>query len=677
MTPAPSVNVNSNDSSNDSPTIQVMLRCDVCGHLVPEQNMEIHRVQPRACRGGPNSRPNGGAQHPDLASLPASAVAAASPAAAVQTQTQTQPQHRAHQPARPAVETSSAAARPNAHANANLFGATAPPFDTSPSEELSGDDDDDDWFQFQSQSQSSRLESNPNRNHHHHHHHHHSIHTTPTAIASPVHPTNNDSTLTSNSTSTAPNMNTNMEWGSTRSREEPETFLPTGQPVSAAAAVRRRGVPMNVDADDDDDDDERKRVAVARRESGGSVLQVGDVVDLVNSSGSRGRGGSSSAAAAAVRDDGMEVEVEIIEDADVDAEAEQHWPCPRCTLHNPNTSSVCEACNYSRQSAGAAGIAAATGSTSSSSSSHPTNAYASANGAVRAADPVRRDRLVDDPFAEQQQQQQQPEQQQPASYMTSGALLGGVLGVAGAYLRGRPLGSAALHGAMNGAIGGAVLQEFVPPPPPLPRTTPPRGDTRQWGWDSSSTSAAATATAATPDFASPQQVRVVRNRDRNGRMTTTVYTSSSPLGGRRDNRNGRQVAGAGQEDPMLAYIMQAMANSPGGRFDMMGNGGAMAMGMGGQDLDGMSYEQLLQRFGDGSENRGADEGIIQSLPSAAVHDPDKLPEDCRTCCICLEAFEAGGMRKTLPCLHGFHQTCIDKWLRTNAACPICKHHIGT
>jgi hypothetical protein len=400
---------------------------------------------------------------------------------------------------------------------------------------------------------------------------------------------------------------------------------------------------------DDDNDNEPNRDA--RRDSSGSVLQVGDIVDLVNSTGGQ--------------------------DEIMDADAAQEWPCPRCTLHNPETFSVCEACNYSRQSAAAAGAGAGADTSTSSSSNH-TSAYASTDG-VRAADPVRRDRLVADPFADQDQQQQD----QPASYMTSGALLGGVLGVAGAYLRGRPLGSAALHGAMNGAIGGAVLavlQEFVPP------RTPPRDNRRRSSSSRNRTTtnhanvppaaAAAAATTATPDFSSPQQVRVVRNRDRNGRVTTTVYTSSSsPMGGdRRGNRNGRQVAGAGQEDPMLAYIMQAMANSPGGRFDMMaGGGGGM---MGGQDVDGMSYEQLLQRFGDGSENRGADEGTIRSLPSVAVHDPDKLPEDCRTCCICLEAFGAGGMRKTLPCLHGFHQTCIDKWLRTNGACPICKHHIG-
>jgi hypothetical protein len=124
---------------------------------------------------------------------------------------------------------------------------------------------------------------------------------------------------------------------------------------------------------------------------------------------------------------------------------------------------------------------------------------------------------------------------------------------------------------------------------------------------------------------------------------------------------------AAGEDPMMAYIMQSMVNSPGG-MGMLGGGANM-------NLDGMSYEQLLQRFGDGSENMGAEERDIRSLPSAVVHNPDKLPEDCRECAICLETFEAGIMRKTLPCLHGFHQACVDKWLRTNAVCPICKHRI--
>ena len=95
------------------------------------------------------------------------------------------------------------------------------------------------------------------------------------------------------------------------------------------------------------------------------------------------------------------------------------------------------------------------------------------------------------------------------------------------------------------------------------------------------------------------------------------------------------------------------------------------------DIDGMSYEQLLQMFGDGSENRGADDFSIKALPVATIRNVKKdLPEEKRNCSICLDEFENGHRRRTLPCLHGFHEDCVDRWLRSNASCPICKHAIG-
>lgn len=96
------------------------------------------------------------------------------------------------------------------------------------------------------------------------------------------------------------------------------------------------------------------------------------------------------------------------------------------------------------------------------------------------------------------------------------------------------------------------------------------------------------------------------------------------------------------------------------------------------NVDQMSYDQLLDAFGNGSEHLGGRESDIQNLPVVALRDPvQDLPSDCRQCHICLEDFEAGDERKTLPCLHGFHVTCTDKWLRTNGSCPVCKHTIGT
>ncbi|KAM0058688.1 putative transcription factor C2H2 family [Helianthus debilis subsp. tardiflorus] len=51
-----------------------------------------------------------------------------------------------------------------------------------------------------------------------------------------------------------------------------------------------------------------------------------------------------------------------------------------------------------------------------------------------------------------------------------------------------------------------------------------------------------------------------------------------------------------------------------------------------------------------------------------------LPEDV-DCCICLSTYEDGAELHSLPCNHHFHATCIVKWLKMNATCPLCKYNI--
>ncbi|KAK9277195.1 hypothetical protein L1049_006734 [Liquidambar formosana] len=51
-----------------------------------------------------------------------------------------------------------------------------------------------------------------------------------------------------------------------------------------------------------------------------------------------------------------------------------------------------------------------------------------------------------------------------------------------------------------------------------------------------------------------------------------------------------------------------------------------------------------------------------------------LPEDAE-CCICLSSYEDGAELHDLPCNHHFHSTCIEKWLKMNATCPLCKYNI--
>jgi hypothetical protein len=157
------------------------------------------------------------------------------------------------------------------------------------------------------------------------------------------------------------------------------------------------------------------------------------------------------------------------------------------------------------------------------------------------------------------------------------------------------------------------------------------------------------------------------NRSNSGNhTTTTIFTSP-------DGRVQRRVVvgGPGGVDPLLGFLMaNAMQNSPQQQRH-------------GMNIDGMSYEQLLEAFGDGSENRGADERTIASLPVSQVQqdfksDDDKAKdEDHATCSICLEKFKKGDSRMTLPCLHGFHDDCVSKWLRGNGTCPICKHPVSS
>ncbi|OIT21875.1 PREDICTED: RING-H2 finger protein ATL74-like [Nicotiana attenuata] len=47
------------------------------------------------------------------------------------------------------------------------------------------------------------------------------------------------------------------------------------------------------------------------------------------------------------------------------------------------------------------------------------------------------------------------------------------------------------------------------------------------------------------------------------------------------------------------------------------------------------------------------------------------------CPICLGEFVDGEKIRVLPkCYHGFHVTCIDKWLLSHSSCPNCRHSLN-
>ncbi|XP_061351233.1 E3 ubiquitin protein ligase RIE1-like isoform X2 [Gastrolobium bilobum] len=65
---------------------------------------------------------------------------------------------------------------------------------------------------------------------------------------------------------------------------------------------------------------------------------------------------------------------------------------------------------------------------------------------------------------------------------------------------------------------------------------------------------------------------------------------------------------------------------------------------------------------------------IESTSDYLTNDRILSPEDAE-CCICICSYEDGAELHTLPCNHHFHTTCIVKWLKMNATCPLCKYNI--
>nr|5D0I_A Chain A, RING finger protein 165 [Homo sapiens]5D0I_B Chain B, RING finger protein 165 [Homo sapiens] len=47
------------------------------------------------------------------------------------------------------------------------------------------------------------------------------------------------------------------------------------------------------------------------------------------------------------------------------------------------------------------------------------------------------------------------------------------------------------------------------------------------------------------------------------------------------------------------------------------------------------------------------------------------------CTICLSMLEDGEDVRRLPCMHLFHQLCVDQWLAMSKKCPICRVDIET
>ena len=57
-------------------------------------------------------------------------------------------------------------------------------------------------------------------------------------------------------------------------------------------------------------------------------------------------------------------------------------------------------------------------------------------------------------------------------------------------------------------------------------------------------------------------------------------------------------------------------------------------------------------------------------------DDPLLKQDCP---ICISGYQPGEFKRTLQCGHTFHKKCVDRWIKHQKQCPICRQisHLKT
>ncbi|XP_012697969.1 uncharacterized protein si:ch211-59o9.10 [Clupea harengus] len=145
--------------------------------------------------------------------------------------------------------------------------------------------------------------------------------------------------------------------------------------------------------------------------------------------------------------------------------------------------------------------------------------------------------------------------------------------------------------------------------------------------------------------------------------------------------------GFGYVPPTLAELQQAMfagpsGRHPGHRFNSRSHNHSRRQGQRVpldlfNDSQGNNYEALLAfEEGQGSvmPKNILTKREIERLPTKAYNPAHSAGKT--ECQICFCEYTEGEQLRMLPCLHDYHVKCIDRWLKENVTCPICRADVS-
>ena len=68
--------------------------------------------------------------------------------------------------------------------------------------------------------------------------------------------------------------------------------------------------------------------------------------------------------------------------------------------------------------------------------------------------------------------------------------------------------------------------------------------------------------------------------------------------------------------------------------------------------------------------------LVSFIPIFTVKKKNKFKEGNHICDICRTYFLFGEKKTTLSCMHSFHYNCIERWIKNQKYCPVCKFNIS-
>ncbi|KAJ0031815.1 hypothetical protein Pint_12749 [Pistacia integerrima] len=104
---------------------------------------------------------------------------------------------------------------------------------------------------------------------------------------------------------------------------------------------------------------------------------------------------------------------------------------------------------------------------------------------------------------------------------------------------------------------------------------------------------------------------------------------------------------------------------------------AQTRGATAESIDALpTYKFKLKKTRSGNDRDNSSGSAEGGVVAAGTEKERVISGEDAVCCICLAKYANNDELRELPCTHFFHKDCVDKWLKINASCPLCKSEVG-